>query len=461
MKRIIFTLISIIFALTTISAQKIIIEDNYLKDALKELIKNAKNGDAESQYIVGMHCLLGKMIQKDETKALDYLKLSANQNYAPAFQQLGKYWLDKQNYELAEAYLIMAFNNIDQNNKHLNKEDIINMLFDLAVYYAISNEEFSISGVVNKMNEKSLNCFRLIAEYDEISLDILMLYYNKIEDYKNALKYGMMGYEKKIPSSGFWLGEIYAYGLGTTKDFDKAIKFYEFAANSEEEDVNQICRQRLSEICYNLNIQDKAFKYSYDYAHNDVDNDSGTADVLQILATCYRFGRGTKRNVGLANIWDAIAMWYCNFDKRAETIAEYEGFNPDNDEELISHILKLLCEEIDKDYIQASCSALILANYFAIVEKNWAKAHSLFIKSYNMEDAVPQEQAWAVYTINSLYEIFPSLKTPEGEKIIQDFTTREEIELRDLDNDHLIDRCIYFTLVDQIRLIEKKSKRTR
>lgn len=53
MNQIIFTLICAIFAFTKNIFTKTFVGDKYQKYALKELIKDAIRGNAESQYIVG------------------------------------------------------------------------------------------------------------------------------------------------------------------------------------------------------------------------------------------------------------------------------------------------------------------------------------------------------------------------------------------------------------------------
>lgn len=435
-------------------SQKIIVKDKYIKEGIHKILKEANNGNPESQYIIGRHCFRGEMIQKDSIIGLKYIELAAKQDYVPAFQELGIYWLRQGKIELAESYLKKALERFDVNNKYLDKESITTRLFNIAAYDIIGDEELSYSNIIKYMDDKALSRYEYLSNYDADATELLMEYYGVQRNHPKTIFYGLKCYEKGIPTSGFWLGQIYEYGLGKPKDLNKAITYYEFGANSEDDDVNQTCRDRLSEICYNSNMMDKAFKYSYDYAHNEVDNDSGTADILHRLASCYRFGRGVKQNIELGDIWDALGIWFCEFDTKAETIAEFEDFDPDNDTQLFNYILKKIYYKIPQNKVLSSNATLLTAFYWSFVEQKWEKFLPLLIKSYRLPDAMTEGQALSVYFLNKLYEEVPALKTDEGLNIIKDFLKKESIEITDLDEPHVLDNCFYKVFVEQIKEFE-------
>lgn len=454
MKKLTIILGSLLLMTLSLSAQKILERDKYIKEAFKEIINEAKDGNAESQYVIGMHCFLGESLKQDSLKGLEYLNLSAKQGYAPAYQELGKYWLDHDQIELAESYLKNALLHFDVNNKYLDKESITVRLFNIAAYDIIGDEELTYSNIIKYMNDRALSRYEFLANYDDDALELLMEYYGVKRNHSKTMLYGTKCHEKGMTSSGFWLGQIYEYGLGTPKDLNKAIMYYEFGANSDNDDVNQTCRDRLSEICYNSNMMDKAFKYSYDYAHNEVNNDSGTADILHRLATCYRFGRGVKQNIELGDIWDALGIWYCEFDTKAETMADFEGFDPDNDTQLVNHALKLIYSKINTKLINTSNATLLCGIYYSMVEQNWNKAEPYIIKSYNMEDAIPEGQAVSAWLINSVYEVAPVLKKEEGKSLIKDFVEKSKMNVADLEKNHILDDCFYRIFVEFIKEIE-------
>ena len=84
----------LLFFSTYIYAQKYVgaaKDDKFIQKAIKTLIQEAKNGNAESQYCVGMHYLNGTMIEKDTKTALKWLENAKNNHYAKAFELLKIY----------------------------------------------------------------------------------------------------------------------------------------------------------------------------------------------------------------------------------------------------------------------------------------------------------------------------------------------------------------------------------
>lgn len=69
-------------------------EDKYIREALKEIIQEAKNGNAESQYVVGMHYLSGVMIERDSIAGWNWLEKSRKGDYAKAYEEFGDFEKD-------------------------------------------------------------------------------------------------------------------------------------------------------------------------------------------------------------------------------------------------------------------------------------------------------------------------------------------------------------------------------
>lgn len=206
MKKLTIILGSLLLMTLSLSAQKILERDKYIKEAFKEIINEAKDGNAESQYVIGMHCFLGESLKQDSLKGLEYLNLSAKQGYAPAYQELGKYWLDHDQIELAESYLKNALLHFDVNNKYLDKESITVRLFNIAAYDIIGDEELTYSNIIKYMNDRALSRYEFLANYDDDALELLMEYYGVKRNHSKTMLYGTKCHEKGMTSSGFWLG---------------------------------------------------------------------------------------------------------------------------------------------------------------------------------------------------------------------------------------------------------------
>ncbi len=54
-----------------------------------KLSEQAKNGDAEAQYKLGLNYIYGTGVPKDASKAAEYFKLAADAGYLPARRELG------------------------------------------------------------------------------------------------------------------------------------------------------------------------------------------------------------------------------------------------------------------------------------------------------------------------------------------------------------------------------------
>ena len=67
----------------------VITTDGEHKISLQEFINRANNGDRSAQYTVGRMYLFGNGIEQSYEHAVEWLKKSAEQNFAPAQQELG------------------------------------------------------------------------------------------------------------------------------------------------------------------------------------------------------------------------------------------------------------------------------------------------------------------------------------------------------------------------------------
>lgn len=108
----------LLFFSTYIYAQKYVgaaKDDKFIQKAIKTLIQEAKNGNAESQYCVGMHYLNGTMIEKDTKTALKWLENAKNNHYAKAFELLGD---AEDNDSIAEMYYKQAILYFNANDKY-------------------------------------------------------------------------------------------------------------------------------------------------------------------------------------------------------------------------------------------------------------------------------------------------------------------------------------------------------
>lgn len=402
-----------------VNAQKIITEDVYTKKALKEIINKANQGEPDSQCLIGSLCLHGgEYVKKDVDLGLVYLHKSANQNFSPAFYELGNFSRAEGNVDKAVGYYKRSLDYFnDADTTYFQREDAVYKIWEIAAEKVIDGSvndyddyDILLEELVNKMTPSALELFEYIAEYNDLeTIEMLLLYfYFYMEDYEKGVYYAKKAYMQNDYYSCFWLGDAYYWGRGVEKNIEKGIFYYEEGANNMS-DNQGICRKTLSEICYRDKIMDKAFRYSYDYIHKAdsylIEYTSSTGELLQVLAECYRFGRGTEKSVLLADLYDLMAMWFSSAGWKEETIADYWGIEVDAPESVlayaISHFNSLLTFDMIGLY-PASC--IIRGMYKLMKEKDFSKGQAYFVNAYHSESASEDDKLFVAYILKKIFE---------------------------------------------------------
>ena len=137
-----------------------------------------------------------------------------------------------------------------------------------------------------KYYEKLINKSNKNSDYVHIIDKIGDYYFYETRDYQKAIKYYKIGSDNNSYESKLQLGAMYISGIGTKKDIDKGLKYYNEALLQNELEV----RHRL-EVCYRLgdiyydgiivkrdleyarNLYKKAYIYKKEQKINDDDSD--------------------------------------------------------------------------------------------------------------------------------------------------------------------------------------------
>lgn len=109
---------SLLFFCTNLYAQKYIgkaKDDKFIRQAIKTIIQDAKNGNAESQYCVGMHYLQGIVLEKNIKTGLKWLEKSKINNYAKSLEFFGDI---EDNDSIAEMYYKQAISHYNVKDKY-------------------------------------------------------------------------------------------------------------------------------------------------------------------------------------------------------------------------------------------------------------------------------------------------------------------------------------------------------
>lgn len=202
MRKILFLLIAFLFPFTIIKAQKFVEgtkEDKYLRKALKEIIDDAKNGNADSQYTVGMLYLHGKFIEKNIATGLKWLRKARDNNYAKSFEFFGDV---EENDSIAEIYYKQAVYYFNANDKypvsipevenkiaHLTKNKR-NIYIDVASKYLMG--EYQECSVIGDSIDKVLDIY-----------DAMILGYSAMSNHELAFEEGSSNYSSNFYRASF------------------------------------------------------------------------------------------------------------------------------------------------------------------------------------------------------------------------------------------------------------------
>lgn len=289
-----------------INAQKFLPEvDKIHKDVFKEYLSEAKKGNAESQYIVGMNFLRGKFMEVDYKQAEKWLKQAEKQGYVDAYEELANLYD-----ELSRSVLIA-----NAESKEYK---------DQAVYYY----KKSISENLDREKRCLLADDMIFLEYD--FLEKSGLDFKSLDETNAAIKLFIDGSDLGSVNASFMLGCYYRYnGIK-----DKSVFYFTRAADNGDYDSQEILGLAyFSGDNIVARDYDKAFKYlklactNPDEEAFEESNDS--PEAMNKLASCYRYGRGTKVNEKIANLWDYICAFA--YGNNVERIKEIEGIDFDVD----------------------------------------------------------------------------------------------------------------------------------
>lgn len=207
-------------------------EDKYL-DQIIDFYEKNKDNKIASHYLHIIYSTYGLKIFNCE-KSLEYLMLSAQQNFAPSLYILG--------YEYSQKY---TFYGVEHNvNKALHylklcyEQNYDSVLNDRALY----NIGFIYKWEENFKNcEESMKYFELCENNSYALFEIGDTYENGIgvkQDYKKAFEYYKKSIEIKCYNKSFHelnscslyaLGQLYENGYGTDINIDEALKCYKLA----------------------------------------------------------------------------------------------------------------------------------------------------------------------------------------------------------------------------------------
>ena len=277
----------------------------------RELIEKASSGDAESMFQLAMCYRRGQSVNADQNECVFWLRKAVEKNHTQAQYYLASY------YEEGEGGLpvdsVMAYKLYTQAAKKKN-------IFSMS---ALGENYLSFTGVPNA-KEECINWLKEISEghfVDEYFSDIHDNPTVSVSNYKLFLLYqGNDGITQDIPMSMSYLyksldnnmctpeaynamGECFLEGYGVEKKKEEAIKWFKKASDRS----CGLGTGNLGVILYQEGKYDEAFKLLKDASEDKI---YLSPKAMRLLSACYRYGRGTKKDEKLAQLWYEKAVEY-------------------------------------------------------------------------------------------------------------------------------------------------------
>ncbi len=195
--------------------------------ALKWLTEAADREDSQGQFWLGYMFARDYCGQKDLDQALNWLHLSADQNYVPAQNLLGDiylYNLDKQNFEEAKKWYDLA-----------SIQDSVHAQFGLGELFltglgvppdiAKAKQHYHTAANQNHTDAQVMLC------------EIYIYGFGVNQDYQESFKWCKLAAENNHPDAQYLMGSMYLYGLGVHEDVGESIKLYQLAAQQGHVDA--------------------------------------------------------------------------------------------------------------------------------------------------------------------------------------------------------------------------------
>lgn len=194
----------------------------------EQMLNDAKKGDSSAQNSLG----IWYYEHKENEQALEWWMKSANQENPSAYVNLGLYYyLNKSKesikwYELGAKHdEVLAYRGLGNYYKFIEPEKEKSIYWYLKASEKGDSRSHYLLGqyYIEQDESTGLKYYLLAEENGEIdALEKLSEYYFEKKDYVNALKYGVKGATKGVPECQALVGYLYAYGLGTDRNFEEA-----------------------------------------------------------------------------------------------------------------------------------------------------------------------------------------------------------------------------------------------
>jgi len=260
------------------------------KKAFSLFFRSASRGYDEAQYHVGICHALGIGVPQDKNMAEVFFKEAASQGN-PKLQC-----------EIAKEYHYGKIVPRDYEKAFHWFQESANGDNDEAQYWL--GYYFYTGICVEQDDSQALKWFSRVADGDgDASLLMGYIYYKQgeLQNYDKAFEAFMRAdaFAFNAKESEYFLGLCYLYGHGVNQNYQKAFDLF----TSSSEKGNTMALGKLGEMYFQgkhvVENPSKAFELLYQASTCD----NPSADAMNMLSSCYRYGLGTKKDLSKADSW--------------------------------------------------------------------------------------------------------------------------------------------------------------
>lgn len=376
----------ILFAFVLLCFQKVEAQQNNVElpnDA--ELVAKAKAGDPVAQNEMGVCYHKGlKGVSIDMVEAGKWYKLSANQGYAFALDNLGDYYYPTETFDyghedekLANEYYAKAIPLLEELGKQGNGEALFRIANDYSMGLGgLKQDEDKYKEYLHK----AAKCGYAEAQYEYARMNYDM------EDYATAFQWYQKAAEQGHDLAENALGNCYYNGKGVTQNYTEAVKWYQKAA----EQGNDWAKKNLGYCYYKGKGVTQNYVEAIELFRKAAEH--GYSEAEYWLGDCYKKGNGVAKDLAEAY------KWYKRAADRGDEDAQYECGEIEYDKENYVEAVQWYKKAAEKDEGWSEYSLGACYRYGRGVTRNYTEAIGWYKK------AAEHNIKFAIYALGEMYQ---------------------------------------------------------
>jgi len=286
-----------------------------------ELLRKANNGDADAMNWIGYDYMQGDRVQQNYVTAMEWFQKAAEKGNASAMIWVGLLFFNgqgvAQDYSKAMEWFRKAAANGNTGKLHTVEQG--ETLYGLAKRYGVTMDELISANPgsdkgIKKGQELVIPCdgtsaYAIIDAPQQVQeagwamFNIGNLYFDAkgvTQDYDKAMEWYQKAADIDYLPAIHNVGYLYYHGYGVPQDYKKAFQYFSRAS----ERGYALSKGKLGEMYYNGYYVEQDYDKAFELLKKAAEaTDGSNGDAMKRLSDCYRFGKGTTKDLEKAEYW--------------------------------------------------------------------------------------------------------------------------------------------------------------